>query len=70
MPAWLTDNLSSIATFLAGLAGGSLLTLTIQRVRNRNRTRVGSGSMVDQSGARAGGDVVGGDKSTHSTTRH
>jgi hypothetical protein len=67
--AWLTENWSQIASFICGLAGGSLLTVTIQYVRNRNRTQVGSGSMVDQSGARAGGDVIGRDKETTTTTR-
>jgi hypothetical protein len=56
---FVTDNLAAILSFLAGLGGGSLITLYFCR----NRVH-GSGSIVDQSDARAGGDIVGGDKKT------
>jgi hypothetical protein len=49
---------SFIGGLIAGAVGGSLLTL---RITSQKRV-VGGGSMVDQSGARAGGDVVGRDK--------
>lgn len=62
MWAWLTENWSGI---LAGLAGGSLLTLSFQKIYNRNRIKVRNGSMVDQSGARAGRDIVGGNNTTN-----
>jgi hypothetical protein len=49
---------SEILSFVAGLASGSLLTLKFTR-----KTRIDRGSSnVDQSGATAGGDVVGRDK--------
>ncbi len=66
MWSWLAEHWSGI---LAGLAGGSLLTLGFQKVSNRNWVNVRNGSMVDQSGARAGGDVVGGNKTTSTTRR-
>jgi hypothetical protein len=52
-------HISEIISFLTGLAGGSLLTLYFKNQRVNGRGRV-----VDQSKARAGGDVVGGDKLT------
>jgi hypothetical protein len=58
------DNyISEIISFVAGLGAGSLITLRIAR---KNRDLVSGGS-VNQSGAKAGGDVVGRDKNT--TTR-
>jgi hypothetical protein len=54
----LTKYASEILSFVAGLAGGSLLTLRFTR-----KTRIGSkGSNVNQSGASAGGDLIGRDK--------
>ena len=49
-----------IGSFLAGLVGGSLLTLSISRNRQR-----GSGSLVDQSSSSVRGDQVGGSKNTY-----
>ena len=69
MMAWLTEHWSQIASGIAGLIGGALLAITVQTVRNRNRTHVGWGSAVDQSGVRADGDVVGGNKTTTTTHR-
>ncbi len=62
MGQFLSEHLSEILSFLGGLATGgvtgSLLTLQIKREK-----RVGGrGSMIDQSGALAGGDIVGRDK--------
>lgn len=52
---------SQALSFLAGLAGGSLLTLKL----SKSQTTSGAGGRtVSQDGARAGGDIVGGDKST------
>lgn len=49
-------------TFLGGLIsgaiGGSLITLSVKK----NQTVKGSGTNTDQSGATAGGDIVGRDK--------
>lgn len=67
---WLTGYWAQIASGIAGLIGGSLLTLTFQSVRNRNHIEVRHGSMVDQTGARAGGDVVGHNKTTTTTSRN
>jgi len=49
---------SEIVSFIAGLAGGSLLTLKFIRKTSVDR----EGSNVNQSGASAGGDLVGRDK--------
>lgn len=53
------DNiLSHIISFIAGLVGGSLITLQItKKVTASNGSKV-----IDQSGANAGGDIVGGNK--------
>ena len=56
----LKAHLPEIASFIAGALGGSLLTFHYTR---QNRVG-GRGSIVDQSGAKAGGDVVGGNKTT------
>lgn len=54
----------SIWTFLGGLlsggVAGSLLTLHFTRQNSAS----GNGTAVDQSSARAGGDIVGGNKTT------
>jgi hypothetical protein len=61
---FLSQYASTIGSFVAGLIGGgaigSLLTL---RITGRNHLS-GKGSVVDQSRSRAGGDVVGRDKTT------
>jgi hypothetical protein len=53
---------SEIWSFVAGLVGGgvggSLLTLRF----NRQNRAVGGGSIVDQTNASAGGDIIGRDK--------
>jgi len=56
--AFLSAHLSELISLVAGLFGGSLLTLTFKRQHRADR----HGSVVDQSGAHAGGDVVGRDK--------
>jgi hypothetical protein len=48
---------SFVGGLIAGAIGGSLITLKVT-----TQKRVAGGSMVDQSRARAGGDVVGRDK--------
>jgi len=54
----LAKYASEILSFLAGLAGGSLLTLRFTR-----KSRINSrDTNVDQSRASAGGDLVGRDK--------
>jgi len=57
---WLTE----IVSFVAGMAGGSFLTLRMSRVRQYSR----GGSSVYQSDITAQGDVVAGSKIS-STTR-
>lgn len=52
------EYLSEILSFLTGLLGGSLLTLKFTK---RNIASGGS-KINDQSNAKAGGDIVGGDK--------
>lgn len=44
---------------VAGGLGGAFLTLTITK---KSQHSAGSGTTADQSGARAGGDIVGRDK--------
>lgn len=56
----LSAHLSEILSFIAGLVGGSLLTIAFKREYRID----GSGSVVDQSGAKASGDIVGRDKKT------
>lgn len=53
------DWASDIITFLLGGLTGSFITYQVQKKR---MTSQGSGSVVDQSGARAGGDIAGRDK--------
>lgn len=60
MEALISQHFSEILSFVGGLLGGSLLTLTITKNTVRN-----GGSVVDQSKARAGGDIVGGNKTTN-----
>ncbi len=59
MPQIISQHFSEILSFIAGALGGSFLTFTL----TRNRAD-GSGTVVDQSRSRAGGDVVGGSKRT------
>jgi hypothetical protein len=62
MGDFLHQYVSEIWSFLAGLSGGavggSLITLRI----SRHKRVSGRGSMTDQSGSSAGGDIVGRDK--------
>ena len=52
------NHLSEIGSFIAGLVGGSLITIAGHRVRR-------GGTVIDQSKSRAGGDIVGGNKTSH-----
>jgi hypothetical protein len=54
---FLINHLSQIGSFFAGALGGSLITLKVTR---QNRLQ-GDGSLVDQSNARAGGNIAGRD---------
>ncbi len=56
----IESHLSEIISFLAGAAGGSFLTFRFTR-KSRDNIRRDS---VDQKNASAGGDIVGGDKTT------
>jgi hypothetical protein len=68
MGEFLLHHASEIWTFIAGLVaggiGGSLITLRITRQRVSGR-----GSITDQSGSAAGGDIVGRDKTVSSERR-
>ena len=57
----LKAHLSEIVSFLAGLVGGSFLTLRI----TRDQRAAGRATISDQRRARAGGDIVGRDKLTN-----
>lgn len=48
-------------SFLAGLVGGTAITLISIRIK-KSLTLSGRGNVVDQSKARANGDIVGRDK--------
>jgi len=54
----LREHASEIISFLAGLGGGSLLTLRL----TRDQRVTGHGTISDQRRAHAEGDIVGGDK--------
>jgi len=58
----LKEHVSEIASFIAGLAGGSVLTLRF----TRSQRAAGQAAISDQRRARAGGDIVGRDKVTNS----
>ena len=62
MPEIFGQYSSEIWSFVGGLVGGgiggSFLTL---RYTRQNRV-IGGGSVVDQSGSKAAGDIVGGNK--------
>jgi hypothetical protein len=55
---FLSAHLSEFLSFIAGMVGGSLITLKVTRAHRADR----HGSVVDQTRARAGGDIVGRDK--------
>jgi hypothetical protein len=56
---FILEHLSQIASFIAGLIGGSLITIQVTGHRAGK-----NGKVVDQSKSRAGGDIVGGDKTS------
>jgi hypothetical protein len=62
---WLSAHAAEVGSFIGrlitGAVGGSLITLNVSR---QNRVKGSSGTITDQSRARAGGDVVGRDKKT------
>jgi len=61
---FLSNHAKEIGAFVSGLlaggASGSWLTLRLSRKNQLS----GAGSITDQSGARASGDIVGRDKTT------
>lgn len=58
---FLAAYASELISFIAGAAGGSLLTLKYARTQHV----AGGGRIVDQSGSRVtNGDMVGGNKTT------
>lgn len=59
----ITQHWSQIVSFLAGLAGGSFLTLHIKREQRAK----GQAVISDQRRSQAGGDIVGRDKVTAAT---
>jgi hypothetical protein len=64
MADWLNQHLSEILSAIGGAIGGSFLTLQLMR----NRVQ-GSGTVIDQSKARAHGDIIGGNKNAKSGRR-
>jgi hypothetical protein len=58
----ITSYFSEILSFLSGAAAGSLVTVYF-----KNQRASGNGRVVDQSKARAGGDIIGGDKNVSPT---
>ena len=63
MNEFVSQHISEIVSFIIGLVGGgtvgSILTL---KFGGKNITATSQGTAVDQSKARAGGDMVGRDK--------
>lgn len=57
----LSEFWTELASFAAGALGGALVTF---KFVGGNKVR-GSGRVVDQRGAKAGGDNVGGNKTTN-----
>lgn len=55
------EILTHLASFLAGLIGGSLLTIKFNKKSGHSAS--GDGNVVDQRNAKASGDIVGRDKS-------
>ncbi|WP_337660105.1 hypothetical protein [Anderseniella sp. Alg231-50] len=53
------EYLSEIVSFLAGLCGGALITISLTKTKKQVK---GKGSLVDQQSAHAEGDIVGGNK--------
>lgn len=53
------QHLSEIISFVVGALGGAALTFTLTRNSVKN-----GGSVIDQSKAKAKGDIVGGNKTT------
>jgi hypothetical protein len=66
---FLLNHANEIGAFIGGLAtggaGGSWLTLRMSRKNQLS----GAGSIVDQSGARAGGNLAGRDNTTINNRR-
>ncbi|WP_449253907.1 hypothetical protein [Brevundimonas naejangsanensis] len=62
--AWLSEHASTIGAFVGGVitGGGAGWALTLRMVKQK---LVVAESVVNQRGARAGGDVVGRDKTTN-----
>ncbi len=57
MAEFFTNYFSEMISFVAGLIGGVAITVSAKRVS-------GKGVLVDQSGATAGQDIIGGNKTT------
>lgn len=63
MDKWLAENAGVIGAFVGGLITGSTAGWAITYKSMKAKILVG-GRVTDQSRARAGGDNVGGDKTT------
>ena len=59
----VAEYISEIVSFVLGMLGGSLLTFTLTRKSVSN-----GGTIVDQGGSTAQGDIIGGNKSTVTRT--
>ena len=62
LPQFIVDHFSELLSFLAGIVGGGIGGSLIALHLTRDKRVSGRGSMVDQSGASAQGDIVGRDK--------
>lgn len=62
MSGFFTQHAYEIGSFLGGLIAGGIAGSLITFQVTRQYRAYGSGSVIDQSGARAKGDIVGRDK--------
>jgi hypothetical protein len=62
MVDFFRNHMSEIASFVGGIVGGALAGSRLTLHFMRRNVVTGSGSNVDQSGAAAGGDIIGRDK--------
>ena len=60
-----TKHFSEILAFVEGFFAGGITVSLVTLNFNRRNTVDGSGSVVDQSKSRAGGDIVGGNKNNN-----
>jgi hypothetical protein len=66
---FITSHFSEIISLIAGVVGGGTIAsvVTFKIVSGQNASH--GGRNINQSGSKAGGDIVGGNKSTGSNKR-